>query len=90
MLPGHSRSFSIIEFDFDDDTPIIVMPGEVQNQKQREENIDIEFGMPCLAFYKDLKLYAYKNGSWKEKEKNYIVSEIEKVVSENEGQYFPF
>ena len=88
LLPQSSLTFCKI--DFDGDTPIIVMPGEVQNQKQREENIDTEFGVPCLAFYKDFKLYVYKNGSWKETEKNYIVSEIEKVVSEHEGQYFTF
>lgn len=88
LLPQSSLTFCKI--DFDGDTPIFIMPGEAQNQKQREENIDIEFGEPCLAFYKDFKLYAYKNGSWKETEKKYIVSEIEKVVSEHEGQYFTF
>ena len=84
--------FGQIDFDFYGDTPIIVKPGAVQNQKEIDENIRFdELGADsCLALYKDYKLYAYKNSSWTEENNSAIMQEIEKVFSEHKDQYFTF
>ena len=89
MMP---KVFYYPEFYFDGDTPIIVKPGEVQNQKDIDDNwrYDDFEGDSCLPLYKDIKLYAYKNGGWKTEKSNAVMSEIEKVLAEHEGEYFTF
>lgn len=89
LLPG---SFSNMDFDFDGDTPIIVMPGAVQNQDDIDANWR-EFEMDyvsCKPLYKDYKLYAYQNGSWKEYKNPELTAEIDKVLLEHKGEYFVF
>lgn len=82
LLPG---SYTKLNFDFAGDTPIIVVPGEVQNPDDVNEG---GFEEECLPLYKELKFYAYKNGSWKEEKNSAVNAEIEKVMSEHKDQYF--
>ena len=92
QLPPSSIILSRIEFDFDGDTPIIVMPGAVQNQDDIDANWR-EFEMDyvsCKPLYKDYKLYAYQNGSWKEYKNPDLTAEIDKVLTEHKGEYFVF
>ncbi|MBP5452292.1 MAG: hypothetical protein J6Y16_08660 [Treponema sp.] len=92
QLPPSSIILSRIEFDFDGDTPIIVMPGAVQNQDDIDANWrDFELDrVSCKPLYKDYKLYAYKNGGWKEYKNPELTAEIDKVLSEHKGEYFDF
>lgn len=89
MIPGNSRQ---IEFDFDGETPIIIRPGAVQNQKDIDENWQYDDFDPysCEPMYKDYKLYAYKNGGWKEYKNPKVTAEIDKAFNEQAGKYFTF
>ena len=87
-----SRSFSLIEFDFDGDTPIIIRPGAVQNQDDIDAN-RYEGGYEsysCKPLYKDYKLYAYKNGGWKEYANSELTALIDKTLADHKGEYFDF
>ncbi|MBP5176923.1 MAG: hypothetical protein ILP07_13590 [Treponema sp.] len=89
MMPGYFRQ---VEFDFDGETPIIIRPGAVQNQKDIDENWQFdEMDMfSCEPMYKDYKLYAYKNGGWKEYKNPELTAEIDKVFEKQKGKYFTF
>lgn len=87
-----SGSFRQIEFDFDGETPIIIIPGAVQNQKEIDENWQYDDFDPysCEPMYKDYKLYAYKNGGWKEYKNPKVTAEIDKAFNEQAGKYYTF
>ena len=90
MMPGNYRQ---VEFDFDGDTPILIKPGKVQNQDDIDANWTDgeEMGQySCEPFFSDYKLYAYKNGGWKEYKNPELTAEIDKAFAEQSGKYFTF